>query len=85
MDWLDRSFQEELHHVWFDHGNFFGSRVREEMNGDEEAARRVKQFENAWRNLYEYVQNTSEKERLKKQIVKPMIRRVMRKLIKKQQ
>lgn len=80
MDQLDQSFKEHLHEVWFEHGNFFGSRVREELDGDPEAMRKVEKFEKAWRDLYEYVGNEDDRKQVKKDLIKPVIRRVIKKL-----
>lgn len=54
-DWTRRPLIEHIDHVWYDHGNFFSSQVREEMGGDEKAMELVENFEEAWRELHDYV------------------------------
>jgi len=76
----DKPFVEHIRHVWFEHGNLFRSRIREEMDSDEEAMNRADDFEEAWRELYEYVlenaNHETKEERRRRQIkerIKPLI------------
>lgn len=76
----DKPFVEQIRHIWFEHGNLFRSRIREEMNGDPEAMELADDFEEAWRELYEYVlenaDHESREERRRRRIkekIKPLI------------
>lgn len=42
--------------------------------------RKVEKFEKAWRDLYEYVGNEDDRKQVKKDLIKPVIRRVIKKL-----
>jgi len=83
-EWSDKPFLEEVKHVWFDHGNLFGSRIREEMNGDEKAMELVDDFEESWRELYEHVlENRSPKPTKREQIkekIKPKLHKKLEEL-----
>lgn len=63
--WTERPFIEHVNHVWYDHGNLFGSQVREEMDDDERAMELVEDFEDAWNELHDYVLNEIDDHRRK--------------------
>lgn len=54
-NWTQRPLVEHVGHAWFDHGNLFSSQIREQMDGDERAMELLDNFEESWRELYEYV------------------------------
>lgn len=77
--WTQKPFIEQVKHVWYDHGNLFSSRIREEMDGDERAMELAEEFEESWRELYDYILENADhdppkpqEERLKERL-KPLI------------
>lgn len=89
-DWTRRPLIEHVDHVWYDHGNFFSSQVREEMDGDERAMELVENFEDAWNELHDYVLNEiddhrkkireEEKKKQLKERLKPFVHKQIEKI-----
>jgi hypothetical protein len=93
-DWTDKPLIEHVNHVWYDHGNLFSSQVREEMEGDERAMELIDEFEDAWRDLHDYVleevddhrkkiREQKKKEKIKERI-KPFVHKKIQELLSKQ-
>lgn len=78
--WTQKPFIEQVKHVWYDHGNLFSSRIREEMDGDKRAMELAENFEESWREFHDYILKEKEnhdppktqEERLKERL-KPLI------------
>lgn len=79
------NLHESLHCVWYEHGNYFSSRIREEYSDDAELHELCEEFEDAWRNLYESVLEKTEeekiKERIKEEVLYPIVKEEMKSLL----
>jgi len=80
-----KDLHESLHCVWHEHGIYFSSRVREEYDNDPELQQLCDEFEDAYRNLREKVQEEERREKMREQfkeeVLYPIVKEEMKSLL----